>query len=47
MQVQEKKLHMAPDASRLLKKYFVASRRARVNETLKGTEFPLKALQVV
>ena len=38
---------MNPEATLLIKKYFVASRRARMNEMLKGAEMPLKALQTM
>lgn len=40
---------MDAEASLLLKKYFVASRRARkgANEAFKGSEIPLKALQTM
>ena len=38
---------MNPEATLLIKKYFVASRRARMNEMLKGAEMPPKALQTM
>ena len=46
-QVRERNVTMNPEATLLIKKYFVASRRARMNEMLKGAEMPLKALQTM
>jgi len=46
-QVRERNVTMNPEATLLIKKYFVASRRARMNEMLKGAEMPLKALQTI
>ena len=37
-QARQKSLVMEPEASLLLKKYFVASRRARANDGVKGKE---------
>ena len=36
-QIRERNLSINPNATLLIKKYFVASRRARINENLKGT----------
>ena len=38
---------MEPEASLLIKKYFVASRRARAQGGVKGADMPLKALQTM
>ena len=45
-QARQKSLVMEPEASLLLKKYFVASRRARANDGVKGKEI-LKKKTVV
>ena len=37
-QIRERNLPINPNATLLIKKYFVASRRARINENLKGTK---------
>ena len=46
-QVRQKNLVVEPEASLLIKKYFVASRRARAQGGVKGTDMPLKALQTM
>jgi len=46
-QVRQKNLLVEPEAQLLLKKYFVASRRARAKDGEKGTDMPLKALQTM
>ena len=47
MQIRERHLTTNPEATLLIKKYFVASRRARINETQKGSEMPMRALQTM
>ena len=46
-QVRQKNLVVEPEASLLIKKYFVASRRARAQGGVKGADMPLKALQIM
>ena len=45
-QARQKSLVMEPEASLLLKKYFVASRRARANDGVKGKEIFKKKIVV-
>ena len=46
-QCREKSLFVEPEASLLIKNYFVASRRARSLEGAKGIDMPLKALKTL